>query len=318
MRRMVLGLAVAGLAMTGAANAGVGHQWGDLHWGQRGTAPTIPIRYAFSDRSADDWLPVYRTGERNAFAKWNDDPRSPLILVDRGPAREKDSAICDADAGEVLVCAHEYGTAEGWTGIAEIFISGSRISSGTAKMNDSFFAYQDAYDRPGRREFTMCHELGHTFGLAHLDEDFFNPNLGSCMDYTADVFGLPDNRDPGHVDWAVLTSSLMYGAPTVTSDRPSASDRFRVPDPSRERGTLVASGRYGASRAVPSERELQRSRFGGVLGYDAHGRPNSFVRDLRGGQKITFVMWADGYRPEGTRRDKALPATVREISDPAR
>ena len=30
----------------------------------------------------------------------------------------------------------------------------------------------------------MCHELGHSFGLAHTDEDFYNEDLKNCMDYT--------------------------------------------------------------------------------------------------------------------------------------
>jgi hypothetical protein len=32
--------------------------------------------------------------------------------------------------------------------------------------------------------YTMCHEMGHGFGLPHWDEDFFNKDMGTCMDYT--------------------------------------------------------------------------------------------------------------------------------------
>ena len=35
-----------------------------------------------------------------------------------------------------------------------------------------------------QKRYTLCHEIGHSFGLAHTDEDFFNPDLGNCMDYT--------------------------------------------------------------------------------------------------------------------------------------
>jgi hypothetical protein len=50
-------------------------------------------------------------------------------------------------------------------------------------MNDSYFS-QAQYNTPAWRQLVMCQEPGHTLGLDHQDENFNNPNLGTCMDYT--------------------------------------------------------------------------------------------------------------------------------------
>ncbi len=42
----------------------------------------------------------------------------------------------------------------------------------------------------------MCQEIGHDFGLDHQDENFNNPNLGTCMDYTNDPLGATVERAP--------------------------------------------------------------------------------------------------------------------------
>ena len=307
------------LALAGTAVAGTGHQWDDLHWGTRGEGPTLDLRYSFSPASQSEWMPIYLTGSRNAFAKWNDDPRSPLTMRDFGEAFDKDPAECDPDSYEILVCSAEYGQAVGWTGQSQIWSSGDQVVRANSKMNDSFFDYSASYDRPERREFTMCHELGHAIGLGHLDEDFRNDNLGSCMDYTSDVLGARDNRSPGQQDWDVLTSATMYGpvaatgpapapvpGPTVVEPEPEPApapetDRFAVPDPTRDRGNLARGEWVGAvtgNLTTTAQRNLPAGRFGGILEYDAKGRPIAFVKDLRGGRKVTFVMWADDYRPE--------------------
>jgi hypothetical protein len=56
----------------------------------------------------------------------------------------------------------------------------NRIVASTAKLNEYYLNYED----DAQKLYTACHELGHGFGLPHWDENFFNKDLGNCMDYT--------------------------------------------------------------------------------------------------------------------------------------
>ncbi|MCM8557645.1 hypothetical protein [Sphingomicrobium sediminis] len=302
-KKWVLG-GCAAVVLGGAAMAGTGHQWGNYRWGPGNEPVTLELSYKFSAATEAKWLPYYSQASYNAIEKWDSNSQSPLTLIEKGEAAGKTSAGCEPIAGEIIVCADEYGTNQGWVGIAQIWASGDQITQATAKMNDSYYEYNSFYDTPGQREFVMCHEIGHTFGLGHLDTNFNNGNLGSCMDYTSNPAGPPDNRDPGQVDWDVLNSSTMYGA----ADSGGGGGGGRgggKPDKGDGGGGGPPPGK-GKNKlgALPaSETGLERGRFGGVVGYDAEGRPNQFLRDMRGGAKrYTFVMWAKGYRPEGSRR----------------
>jgi hypothetical protein len=52
----------------------------------------------------------------------------------------------------------------------------------------------------------MCQEVGHTVGLDHQDTSLDNPNLGTCMDYTSNPLGPPDNEHPKKHDYDELVT----------------------------------------------------------------------------------------------------------------
>jgi len=67
----------------------------------------------------------------------------------------------------------------------------------------------------------MCQEVGHNFGLGHQDEDFYNPNLNTCMDYTSDP---STNTMPNAHDYEQLV--LIYDHTETPPDEEPPSGCF--------------------------------------------------------------------------------------------
>lgn len=111
---------------------------------------------------------------------------------------------CTQETGIMKVCNGNYGET-GWLGINQVakYQNSGIIISSIAKMNEHYLLNAD-YDE---RLYTMCHELGHGFGLPHTDENFNNKDQGNCLDYT----NTPSNNlHPGVIPCNRLLS--MYGS----------------------------------------------------------------------------------------------------------
>ena len=117
----------------------------------------------------------------------------------------------------------------------------------------------------------MCQEVGHTFGLGHVDENFNNANQGTCMDYTS----YPQtNQHPNAHDYEEL--GIIYGH--LDSFNTSGSTRVAVPMP-------PAMGLIDLDNPANWGQRIHRS---------ANGRQETFELDFGGGNKvITEVFWAD-------------------------
>jgi hypothetical protein len=169
---------------------------------------------------------------------------------------------CKPTAGKVQVCSAAYGN-RGWLGVAQIWASGDHITQGTVKLNDSYFGTGSSYNTPAWRNLVTCQEIGHTFGLDHQDENFTNPNLGTCMDYTNDP---STNQHPNKHDYDELVTIYSHLDSTTTVATATA---------------VTGPGSHGARG------------WGQAMRTTDHGRPTMYVRELSGGRRIfTFVIWA--------------------------
>jgi hypothetical protein len=78
------------------------------------------------------------------------------------------------------------------------------IVTSVAKMNE-YYLYNAEY---ANRQYTMCHEIGHGFGLPHTDENMHNSDMGNCLDYTSTP---ANNIHPGDVNFDRLASMYLSG-----------------------------------------------------------------------------------------------------------
>ena len=267
--RFLAVLAVLTVALV-AVPAYAAHSWGNYHWARTAN----PFTLMLADAVTPAWDP-YLVEARN---DWNASTVLDTVIV----SSSANPKTCRAVAGRMEVCSAKYGN-NGWLGLASIWAdSNGHITKGTAKMNDTYFN-NATYNTPAWRRLVMCQEVAHVFGLAHQDEGFTAPNLGSCMDYTNDpdgggVYG-PSNEHPNAHDFAQLEA--LYGH----------TDSYTTL-------SAVVAQVTGLTRRMVYVDEDDEG-LGQEVGQDSRGRPNRYVRSYANGTtKITHVFWLPGLEEE--------------------
>lgn len=252
MRLKLLAMAATAVLATvvtpGIAQAN--HSWGGYHWARTANPFTLQL----GDNVDSKW--------DSYLATTSSDWSKSTVLDTSIVAGATKPRTCKATAGRGEVCNATYGN-NGWLGIASISVTGgTHITQGTVKLNDTYFNTA-TYNTPAWRNLVMCQEVGHIFGLDHQDENFDNPNLGTCMDYTSDP---STNQHPNLHDYDQLEAIYSHLDSTTTVGTTSPNRPQVGNDP--------------ASWGVPVE------------GSRASGH-STYVRDFGGGQSvITFVTWA--------------------------
>lgn len=260
-----------------ASTALASHAWGTYHWARTANPFTLKL----GDNVSASW-DGYLVG---ASRDWSANPG--VLYPGAGIAKVLDTTVvsgstnprtCKATSGMVQVCNSKYGNT-GWLGVAQIWVSGSHIVAGTVKVNDTYFN-TPTYDKPAWRSMVMCQEIGHTLGLDHQDENFYNSNLGTCMDYTnspARDDGFGTNEHPNLHDYEEL--AIIYGSHTDSFNSFSST----------------VSTKPGAAFFAQSGNFEDLPEWGRAIRSDSRGKTSLFERDLGGkGDKVfTFVIWAD-------------------------
>lgn len=234
------------------------HSWGSYHWARTANPFTLKL----GDNVSNGWDAYL--GE--ASSDWSISTVLNTTIVAGGTTARR----CQSTSGRVEVCNYRYGF-NGWLGVASIWVSGSHITKGTVKMNDSYFN-TSTYNTPAWRRMVMCQEVGHEFGLDHQDENFSNPNLGTCMDYTNDPDGPPSNEHPNSHDYEQLEAIYSH-VDSITTISQTVSNHF-------------GNGNNGNA--------ADAAEWGRALRKDSKGRTSLYVRDLGNSEKVfTFILWAD-------------------------
>lgn len=240
------------------------HSWGGYHWAR--TSTSTPFTLKLGDNLSSVWKPRLASASND----W-----SLSSVLDTAVVPGKSQGNCRPTSGRVEVCNKTYGY-NGWLGLAQIWVNGSgHITQGVTKMNDTYFN-TPTYNTLAWRQFVMCQEVGHTLGLDHQDENFSNPNLGTCMDYTSDpsgtLSGQLSNLRPNAHDYDEL--GIIYGHLDAL--------------------TTIFSQKSPATASVGDDIDTSNpSEWGKVIRKSSDGRGSLHERDLGKGQKVfTFVIWA--------------------------
>jgi len=254
------------------------HAWGKYHW-NLSTNDTLANPLKLGDNLS---IAAWQEGLAGASFDWN------ASVLKNAVAAGTSNANCDPTLGQVEVCNGAYGE-NGWLGIAQIWVyrgKDGHIAQAIVKLNDTYFALPQ-YGTPAWKNFVMCQEVGHTFGLNHQDENFTNTNLGTCMDYTNDpdgtLFGQLNNEHPNSHDHDMLQSIYAH------LNEPSSGG----PGNGGGKGN-GGGGSKGKPASVGSVALNTPAEWGQAVAQDAQGRNSLYVRNLGSGiEVITHVLWAE-------------------------
>jgi hypothetical protein len=216
---------VAVAAMPAFAN----HGWSTYHWSRScGTCPKTLTVYSNTVATAKANWPDHL--QKSVFGDpanpntanrlgWNDSVVFTLSIAPGSGNRRN----CSAVAGAVKVCNSTYG-ANGWLGLAQIWLSGGHISQGTTKVNDTYF--NGNYPITEQRH-VMCQEVGHDFGLGHTSENGSSQN--TCMDYYQNTSNSDwQSTGPNTHDFAQLETQHHWGTSNLMGTD-ALTEAARVP-----------------------------------------------------------------------------------------
>lgn len=251
-KKIIIAVAVLSLGAI-ASFAGATHSWGGYHWARTSNPFTVKL----SDNLSSSWDAYLSTSSSD----WSLSNVLDTTIIP-GTTNPK---TCKPIAGQVGVCNSKYGR-NGWLGVASIWASGTHITQGTVKMNDTYFSTA-TYNTPAWKNLVLCQEIGHTFGLDHQDENFNNPPLGTCMDYTNDP---TLNQHPNQHDYDMLDEIYAHLDTATTLNQ-----------------TSVSSAAQNIDHNDPKS-------WGKVLRTSSDKKAALYEKDFGNGQRaFTFVVWAE-------------------------
>ena len=245
---MVLGPLTAALA--GPTPSG-------YHWARKQSTFTLQL----GSNLDGPWPSILK----EAVGDWNKSGTVTFRIV----AGRSGPQECRPVTGRVEVCNWRYGTQEGWLGLTRLYFdtSGDHIEAATVQMNDSFFDTGSQYNDDAARRHTMCHEMGHTPGLDHIDTN-------SCMNDSQ--YAVFHQLVPIKKDFAQLERIYSHKDSTTTV----AGKQKKVKKDKPKKGKGGKKDRRG-------RRDTRRAR-------DQHAGDESIHREGSASETMTVETLPDG------------------------
>lgn len=161
-----------------------------------------------------------------AVANW--DAGAPIDSLTLNVERIAYEYDCKHKTGVLKICSGDYGAVE-WRGLNEVKMNSQTkiIVSSSAFLNNYYLRSESKE----QKLYTICHELGHGFGLPHWDVNFYNQDLGNCMDYTSRP---ENNMKPDESNFQYLAQ--LYGGQSVTASAELDLDAIQEEEEEKEKG----------------------------------------------------------------------------------
>src|SRR5215213_5647769 len=268
-RRLVQYLVIAGLAAALVLGPLTVTLASGYHWARQQSQFTLLL--------GDDVDGVWDGVLQRAVSDWNKGDTVTFQIVGGGTGPQE----CRPNTGRVEVCNWRYGTQEGWLGLTRIYFdaSGEHIEAATVQMNDSFFDTNSQCNNDPARQHTMCHELGHTPGLDHID-------TSSCMnDSQYAVFNqlVPINKDFNQLE-------RIYSHSDSTTTVAGKQKKTKKDEPKNKKGK---GGKNHRKRRQDDQR--MRDQHAGVerINTERAASETMMIETLPDGRKVVnFITWA--------------------------
>jgi hypothetical protein len=262
MLRITLGLIAAIGIMNGGAIAKRKDQADQLYVASKWMRTTKQLPIQINDNITEEWqMPL-----RSVVSAWN---QSEVISSSIVPGFS-DTMQCPGISGTIQICSAQYGKTD-WVAIARIVVSGEHIAYGIAKLNDSYFD-NTPYSDDSWRQWTICRQLGHIYGLTLRRNENAEQGLESCMDSAL----MPTD------DGAANTSPVDLDNLTALY---SKTDRI-----ANSVGDSFRDAAGGLNEPAVLEKQ---SAWGQAVHYDNEGRADVFEKIITRSRKMmTLVIWS--------------------------
>jgi len=222
-----------------------------------------PLKLKIANALTSDWDEYFTA----AVEDWDGAARvdGDADVMSLETERLEADPACTPVEGIMKVCNDDYGET-GWEGINECLIMGEFIISSVSKMNE-YYLHPDNYKGllqgstatlEDKRRYTMCHEIGHGFGLSHQDEEFNNADLNTCMDYSSKP---QNNLRPNSADYSAL--NILYGDSVLLGDSEGGAPK--------EVTEAALTNPTGARKLLRGQERQQRPTMTREFGYNFNG-----------------------------------------------